>query len=164
LNVFIACLAGAGTGREQNDPNRFVPFGSIPPTEPTLHSQAAKGGVKRINYDGPDEPGDDDIFDVFAEDDANKARKDAQPARQRTKRRKLSDYFSCNALEFFNIELHISLTKLLLFIPRPSPSSIAEELFILLWFRICGHLSKEFGLKEALLLGRELNFGHSICR
>jgi hypothetical protein len=59
-------------------------------TEPPLHPQAAKGSTKRMNYDGLDEPGDDDIFDVFAEDDANKASEDAQPAKQQTKRRKLS--------------------------------------------------------------------------
>jgi hypothetical protein len=59
-------------------------------TEPPLHAQATKANAKRINYDGPNKPGDDDIFDVFAEDDANKARKDARPAQRRIKRGKLS--------------------------------------------------------------------------
>lgn len=65
---------------------------SIPPhtTEPPLHSQAAHRSVKRINDDGPDEPGDDDIFDVFAEDEADKASRDARPAKRQTKRGKLS--------------------------------------------------------------------------
>jgi hypothetical protein len=43
-----------------------------------------------MSHNGPDKPGDNDIFDVFAEDDANKARKDARPAKRRTKRRRLS--------------------------------------------------------------------------
>jgi len=59
-------------------------------TEPPLLPKAAKASAKYINYDGPDEPGDDDIFDVFAEDEANKTSKDARPAKRRTTRRKLS--------------------------------------------------------------------------
>jgi len=43
-----------------------------------------------MNYNSPNEPGDNNIFDVFAEDDANKASKDTQPAKRRMKRRKLS--------------------------------------------------------------------------